>query len=116
MDGNPEPRRGEIWLANHSPTEGREQHGDRPCLVVSHDLFNSGPAELVIACPMTTTHRRIRWHVRVDLPEAGVDRVGYIMCENVCVMSKTRFRRMVGTVEVSTMGLVEERLRNLLDL
>jgi len=42
------PARGEIWLVDLNPTRGHEQAGKRPALVVSVDLFNFGPAELVV--------------------------------------------------------------------
>ena len=42
------PSRGEIWMVDLNPARGHEQAGYRPCLVVSVDLFNHGPAELVV--------------------------------------------------------------------
>jgi mRNA-degrading endonuclease toxin of MazEF toxin-antitoxin module len=112
----PQPRRGDIWFAQHSPTRGREQRGDRPCLVVSHDLFNAGPAGWVVACPMTTTEREVRWHVDVSPPEANLDQRGFVMSEAVRSMAKRRSRRRVGAVEASTLERVEQRLRVLLEL
>jgi len=44
------PGRGEVWLADLDPTRGHEQAGRRPVLVVSDDIFNRGPADLVIIC------------------------------------------------------------------
>ena len=38
------PCRGDIWLVNLDPTQGREQAGRRPALVVSVDLFKIGRA------------------------------------------------------------------------
>ena len=51
------PGRGEVWLADLYPTRGHEQAGRRPVLVVSEDLFNRGPAGLVIVLPTTSTVR-----------------------------------------------------------
>ena len=48
-----QPPRGEVWLADLDPTRDREQAGRRPVLIVSEDLFNHGPADLVIICPLT---------------------------------------------------------------
>ena len=116
-ESTPQPRRGDIWFAQHSPTQGREQRGARPCLVVSHDFFNAaGPAGLVVACPMTTTEREVRWHVDVSPPEANLDQRGFVMSEAVRSMAKGRFRRRVGAVEASTLERVEQRLRVLLEL
>ncbi len=47
-----EPLRGEIWLADLNPTRGHEQSGRRPVIVLSEDLFNNGPADLVIVLPI----------------------------------------------------------------
>ncbi|HYN21742.1 MAG TPA: type II toxin-antitoxin system PemK/MazF family toxin, partial [Thermoanaerobaculia bacterium] len=48
------PGRGEVWLASLDPVRGHEQAGTRPVLIVSEDLFNRGPAELIIALPVTS--------------------------------------------------------------
>jgi len=40
-----------MWLADLDPTRGHEQAGRRPVLVVSDDIFNRGPADLVIILP-----------------------------------------------------------------
>jgi mRNA interferase MazF len=51
---------GEVWDVNFDPTVGREQADIRSALVVSVDLFNEGPAELVVAIPITRTRRKVR--------------------------------------------------------
>ena len=52
-----EPRRGEIWLVDLNPTRGRELLGRRPALIVSVDLFNQGPAELIVVIPVTSKEK-----------------------------------------------------------
>ncbi len=108
--------RGDVWFAQHSPTRGREQRGDRPCLIVSVDGFNHGPATLIVACPMTTRRRGYRWHVEVRPPEANLSRVGFVMCEQVRTMAKDRFRRRVGAISRGTLSDVERRLHMLMAL
>lgn len=66
-----EIRRGDVWLADLSPTIGREQAGLRPVLVISSDFFNQGFAELVFAVPVTSKNKSIRSHIAVAPPEAG---------------------------------------------
>ena len=66
------PTRGEIWFLNLDPTKGREQAGNRPALVVSVDLFNQGPAELVIVAPLTTKFKGVPFHVPITPPEGGL--------------------------------------------
>jgi mRNA interferase MazF len=112
------PSRGEIWEADLDPTEGHEQAGKRPVLVVSNDKFNHGPAELVIVAPLTRTGRRIPLHVEVDPPEGGLSDRSYILCDSVRSISRRRLlgARPRGVVSPETMEDVEDKLRILLDL
>ena len=66
-----QPSRGEVWLVNLNPARGDEQAGICPALVVSTDLFNHGPAGLVVVLPMTTRRRDISLHVMLERPEGG---------------------------------------------
>lgn len=111
-----EPSRAEVWDLNLDPIIGREQAGARPALILSVDLFNQGPAELVVAIPITRTERGVRWHVQVTPPEGGLVTRSFIQCENIRSLSKSRLRRRRGRVSQDTMQQVEDRLRILLGL
>ncbi|MEX2304534.1 MAG: type II toxin-antitoxin system PemK/MazF family toxin [Bryobacterales bacterium] len=110
------PDRGDIWDLNFNPTQGREQAGHRPALIVSVNPFNHGPAELLVAIPLTRSDKKIRWHVAVKPPEGGLSDVSYIKCEDVRSLSKSRLTRYRGRVSSKTMAEVEDRLRILLGL
>ncbi len=112
----PNPRRGEVWLADLNPTLGREQRGRRPVLVVSVDLFNSGPADLIVVLPLTSTLRDIPLHVRIDEGDGGTTSESVVMCEAVRSVSKERLISKWGTLSRAAMAEVEDRLRVLLDL
>ena len=111
-----DPRRGEIWLADLHPTRGREQTGRRPVLILSVNAFNSGPADLVIIAPMTSTHRGIPLHVNVRRGDGGVKRASVILCEAIRSISKDRLITRWGMLSTETLAQVEDRLRILLDL
>jgi mRNA interferase MazF len=110
------PRRGEIWLADLRPTRGREQAGRRPVLVVSVDLFNAGPADLIVVLPLTSTLRDIPLHVKVNKPDGGLKNDSAVLCEAVRSISKERLLSKCGTLSRTGMADVEDRLRVLLDL
>jgi mRNA interferase MazF len=110
------PARGEVWLADLNPTRGHEQAGRRPVLVVSEDVFNRGPAGLVIVLPMTSTLRGVPSHVPVDPPEGGVTRRTAIVCEGVRSLSVDRLVAPWGRVGRATITAVEDRLRILMRL
>ena len=110
------PARGDIWLASLSPTRGHKQAGRRPVLIVSEDLFNQGPAGLVIVLPVTSTIRSIPAHVPVAPPEGGLRHRSAVLCEAVRSISTERLIARWGAVSARTMTEVEDRLRILLRL
>lgn len=110
------PFRGEIWLVRLNPVIGREQAGERPCLVVSVDLFNHGPAGLVVALPITTKNKGIPFHVEILPPEGGLKEISYIKCEDVRSLSIDRLVEKWGSITFEKLQLVEDRLRILMGL
>jgi mRNA interferase MazF len=111
-----EPRRGEVWLADLNPTRGREQRGRRPVLVVSVDLFNAGPADLVIVLPLTSTRRGIPLHVEIRKGDGGTKNESVVMCEAIRYVSKERLISKWGRLSGAALDEIEDRLRVLLDL
>jgi mRNA interferase MazF len=110
-------RRGEVWLADLSPTRGREQNGQRPVLVVSADPFNQSPAGLIIAVPFTTRNRGIPTHIEVRPLDGGLHDVSYAMCEQLRTLAADRLAsRPFGKVSSAVLRAVEDRLRLLLVL
>ncbi|OAN48631.1 growth inhibitor PemK [Chloroflexus islandicus] len=111
------PHRGEIWLADLNPTRGHEQAGQRPVLIVSTNLFNHGPAGLVLVLPLTRTDRRIPLHIPIDPPEGGVVARSFILCDAIRSIAKDRLGpRPWGTVSAATLRKVDDALRILLEL
>jgi mRNA interferase MazF len=110
------PSRGEVWLVNLNPTQGREQAGTRPALVVSVDLFNHGPAGLVIVLPITSQDKRIPFHVAVNPPEGGLTSQSFIKCEDIRSVAKGRLIDHWGAVSQRTLSDVEDRIRILIGL
>jgi mRNA interferase MazF len=110
------PARGEVWLADLDPTRGHEQAGRRPVLVISHDIFNRGPAELVIVLPMTSHLRNVPSHIRVSPPEGGLKTASAILCEGIRSVARQRLVTRWGAVRRRTMVAVEDIVRILLRL
>ena len=111
-----QPARGDVWLVDLNPIRGREQSGQRPAMVISVDLFNSGPADLIVVLPITSQAKGIPFHVQIDPSEGGVTKTSFIKCEDVRSISKQRLIRRFGSVSDNTIDAVEDRLRILFDL
>jgi len=95
-----EPLRGEIWLADLDPTRGHEQAGKRPVLVISADIYNSGPAGLVVVLPLTKTDRGIPLHLQIAPPEGGLKASSSILCDSIRSISKNRLTKRFGAVPI----------------
>ncbi len=110
------PSRGEVWTVNFNPVRGHEQAGYRPGLVISVDVFNHGPAGLVVIIPITTKEKGIPFHVAISPPEGGISKKSFIKCEDIRSVSTERLSKCLGVVSLGTLKVVEDRLRILLDL
>ena len=110
------PSRGDIWLIDLNPIRGREQAGKRPCLIASVDSFNQGASGLLVVLPITSKDKGIPWHVEVNPPEGGLRQQSFIKCEDVRSISIERLFEQWGAVSPTTLIMVEERLRILLNL
>ena len=109
--------RGDVWLVNLDPTIGREQAKCRPCLVISPELFNQGPAELVVIVPITSVFRPLSWFVPIEPPDGGLVNRSYVLCNQIRTVSRERFQgTKLGSLRATTMHLIENRLRILLEL
>ena len=108
--------RGEVWFVDLSPTQGREQSGRRPCLIVSDDRLNRSPADLVIVIPITSRDKHIPSHVEIVPPEGGLQLRSFVKCEDIRSISTDRLIKAMGRVNRATLHTVEERLRLLLNL
>jgi len=98
------------------PTRGHEQGGTRPALVISVDVFNDGPAGLIMVLPITSKAKGVRSHVEVTPPEAGLTLTSFIKCEDIRSVAKERLIRRLGAASPETLSAVEDRLRILLGL
>ena len=111
-----DPARGEAWLADLEPIRAHEKGGKRPVLVISADIYNSGPAGLAVVLPLAKTHRGIPLHLQIKPPEGGVKSPSTILCDAVRSISKDRLSKKWGAVSSSVLADIEDRMRILLEM
>lgn len=79
-------RRGDIYIASLDPTEGHEQQGTRPVLIVSSDGFNQ-ITKLPVVLPITTGGNFARTAgFAVSLFGAGLRTTGIVRCDQPQVL------------------------------
>ncbi|WP_284281740.1 type II toxin-antitoxin system PemK/MazF family toxin [Limnobacter litoralis] len=98
-------KRGDIFLVSLDPTEGREQQGSRPVLVVSPTEFNR-VTKLPVICPITSGGEFAR-RIGFAVPITGIKTTGVVRCDQPRVLDfGARNARKVDTLPESIMDEV----------
>ena len=102
-------KRGDIYLVALDPTEGHEQRGSRPVLVVSPTEFNEA-TQLPVVCPITSGGDFAR-RIGFAVPIVGIKTTGVVRCDQPRVLDLgARHARKVDTLPASIMDEVLARL------
>jgi mRNA interferase MazF len=110
--------RGSVYDARLDPTEGSEQAGTRPIVIVSRDAINLN-SNVVVGVPCTTYRpgRRIYpSQVLLSLGEGGLAVESVTMGEQIRVLAKTRLARRRGVLSPEAMQRLDQALLITLDL
>ena len=98
-------KRGDIFLVSLDPTEGREQRGSRPVLVVSPTEFNQA-TKLPVICPITSGGEFAR-RIGFAVPITGIKTTGVVRCDQPRVLDfGARNARKVDTLPEEIMDEV----------
>jgi mRNA interferase MazF len=111
-------RRGDIYDARLNPTEGSEQAGVRPVVIVSRDAINKNSSVIVVVpfTKATNVKRNYPNNVRIAKGEGGLTIESVLLGGQVRAISKSRLLRHRGMLSSETMKQVERALRITLDL
>ena len=77
-------KRGDIYLVTLDPTEGREQQGHRPILIISPEAFNEA-TKLPVILPITTGGEFAR-RIGFAVPISGIKTTGVVRCDQPRVL------------------------------
>ena len=77
-------KRGDIYLVTLDPTEGREQQGHRPVLVISPQAFNEA-TKLPVILPITNGGEFAR-RIGFAVPISGIKTMGVVRCDQPRVL------------------------------
>jgi len=111
-------RRGDVVIVELDPTEGSEQRGTRPCLVVQNDVGNEN-APTTIVVPFTTSRgdELYPFEVLVSAAESPLREDSVALCSQIRTVSiEHRISTSLGSVPESRMEEVDEALEYSLGL
>ena len=99
--------RGEIRWADLNPVRGHEQAGQRPVLVLSHDVFNARSGT-VIAVALTSQEPRAGYPLTLELATPKLPKQSWVRISQIRTLSTERIGKRLGRAS-------EEELARVLD-
>ncbi len=105
--------RGEIRWADLNPVRGHEQAGERPVLVLSHDVFNDRSGT-VIAVALTSQEPRAGFPLTLELISPRLPKRSWVKTGQVRTLSTERIGRRLGRVSEEELTAVLEGLFELI--
>lgn len=108
--------RGEVYDVDLVQPVGHEPAFRRPAVVVSVDILNNSPGQLVMAVPITSAAYGLRSHVEVEPGSSGIGHTSYARCDQLRVISTVRLSSRRGRIAPDQMVAIDQALRFVLDL
>jgi mRNA interferase MazF len=99
--------RGEIRWADLNPVRGHEQAGQRPVVVLSHDVFNERSGT-VIAVALTSQEPRAGYPLTLELTDARLPKRSWAKISQIRTLSTERLGKRLGRAS-------DEELAQILD-
>lgn len=108
---------GEVYRANLNPTEGSEQSGTGPVIIVSRNAINdNSPEVLVVPCTTDRGQRIYPSQVSIGAGESGLRQNSVAMPEQVRAVDKVRLNEPRGALPDLTLDRLDSALLIALDL
>ncbi len=107
-------KQGEIWDMYFDPTEGSEQSGRRPAVIISGNLLNQY-LKVVIVCPLSASIKNYKGNV-VLKPDAvnGLMKESEVMIFHVHSVSKDRLKKKIGSIDKLQLKEIKQGLDDIL--
>ena len=105
-------RRGDIWWVSLDPTRGSEIRKTRPAVVITVNALNRARRTVVVV-PLSTGPEP-RPPIIVPTPSAGPNSVA--VCDQLRAVDKRRLTRISGRLSTTDLRILEEGLRQILEL
>ena len=106
--------RGEIRWADLDPTRGHEQAGQRPVLILSHDVFNERSGT-VIAVALTSQEPRAGFPLTLESQAQGLPKRSWIKISQIRTLSTERIGRRLARASPEEVARVVDGLREIID-
>ncbi len=106
--------RGDVIWANLNPTQGHEQAGLRPVLVLSHEVFNERSGT-VMAVAITSQNQKVGFPLTLYLKSAKLPKKSWIKISQIRTLSVTRLSKKIGNASLEEVNKVVEGLLEIIN-
>lgn len=104
--------RGDIVWADLNPTLGHEQSGQRPVLVISHDVFNEHSGT-VIAVALTSQPQKAGFPLTLELSHPKLPKKSWVKISQIRTLSIERLGHKIGRASAEELGQIIEGLNEI---
>ena len=105
--------RGDVRWADLNPVRGHEQAGQRPVLILSHDVFNERSGT-VIAVAMTSQEPRAGFPLTLESKAAGLNKRSWIKISQIRTLSVERLGKRLARASEEELARVVGGLNEIL--
>ncbi|HEX8492281.1 MAG TPA: type II toxin-antitoxin system PemK/MazF family toxin [Pyrinomonadaceae bacterium] len=105
--------RGEIYWADLDPTQGHEQSGRRPVLVLSQEVFNKHSGT-VIAVALTSQAQRAGFPLTLELSSETLPKKSWAKISQIRTLSIKRLGKKIGAVSAEELEAIVEGLNEII--
>jgi mRNA interferase MazF len=105
--------RGDVVWAELNPIVGREQAGQRPVVVLSHDVFNDRSGT-VIAVAVTSQEPRAGFPLSLEVSTARLAKRSWVKMSQVRTLSVERLGKKLGRVATEELERIIEGLNEII--
>lgn len=104
-------KRGDIYYADLSPVVGSEQGGVRPVLIIQNDVGNRySPTVIAAAITSQQDKTKLPTHIKINADGCGLSRDSVVLLEQVRTIDKKRLKDKMGSLDISSMDMVNRAL------
>jgi mRNA interferase MazF len=105
--------RGDIVWADLDPTQGHEQSGLRPVLVLSEDIFNARSGT-VIAIALTSQPQRAGFPLTIELSSPKLPKRSWAKISQIRTLSVQRLKGKIGKASPEELDTIVDGLNELI--
>jgi mRNA interferase MazF len=105
--------RGDIFWANLDPAKGYEQSGERPVLILSHEVFNERSGT-VIAMALTSQPQKAGFPLTFELSNPELPKKSWVKISQIRTLSTARLGKRITRISPEEIDLIIEGLNEII--